>query len=1153
MRHFFAAICGIAVLILANHAHGTAGWIEPNHGQAAPTYDFVVRAHDLTALVAPDHVALRLPAPGPALALPDHFVEERTLAEHPRPLQYFSLRMELLGAAEAPMAQRGARLHGVSRYLRGRDAHNWRTPVPHLEGMRYRNVYPGIDVVYRINQGQFEYDFEVTPGADPQLIRLRLAGTDKFAITPEGQWVAHTPVGVLRQRAPVIFRVTDGERVQIDGHFQPYSDNTVGFALSAGVSPDLVIIDPVIEFSGYVGGSGTDAGSRLHQNAQGDYILLGTTSSVDLPTAGAGALSGDQDVFVAQIDSATGAVNWVTYVGGSAYDQADNMQLDSAGNIVVVGYTSSDDYPTVNAFQSVFAGSEDPLSSFFNWDATVFKLSADGSALVFSTYLGGIDLNSVDAPFKLGFEWLRGVAIDASDNIYVAGQTAAPDFPVTQVFQGRACMATDINSQISFVSDIVVAKFAADGTRLVSMCIGGTERDGGRDVQLGADGSVYIAGFGRSGDLPGTAGFFQPSPIQPLTYSPFVIKLAPDLMSSMFATYAGEGILQRVAVDAAGNVYGAGSAYTDLYPVTPGAFQTTFVGGDPVTESGSDAFVFKLNASGATLDYATYLGGARDDDLGTVAIDGAGRAYLVGSTFSPDFPLQKPIMNSLGPVLGSVETTNAMTNAQALMSNYDPFNTTGTRVFFVARNGINRWYPSTPVYGAPATDMGLENADSRAVVMFDADLDGNIERVLFANANAPQHTYEWVQAAGTYVRNTDFGAANGDSRAAAVLLGNVGTFSDVVVANYGQPNEITFNGNPTPVAVGRPDGNTTSVAAGTFDLAGVGGQSIVFGNDGQDVRVLPYLGGGAVGADIVVASGGTAVSAVAAGDIDGDGLDELVIGNRDAPNQLVRFVAGSPVLPVDIGTDNDETLSLLLMDVDLDGDLDLLVGNVAGDRLYLNDGSGALTRDDSYVGNPDETYAVIQQMQCGNCEPPYLVTPAGVRVVNSARRSVFATVLNATGSALEFSTLLDGAGSDYVFRGLTLDGSGRMLIAGSTDGDNWPQIGRAANYAGQGDAMVMVLNIDVDADGVLDGSDNCTEVANPDQRDTNGDGYGNICDADLDNDGNTNATDLGIFRSVFLSADADADFNGDGVVNVQDLGRMRLMFFAPPGPSGLAP
>lgn len=1155
MRHWMAVATVAVSVFCLQAAQAASGWIEPNRGQAGGSADFVVRASDLTALLDADHVTLLRPAPpgGPIEVAGEglHADGPRRHAAPPAPLH-----LRLVGANEAARASTEPAPQGVSHYFRGADREKWLQDVPHLATVRYQSVYPGIDVVYRLNDGRLQYDFELAPGADATRIKWRLEGARDDGIDAQGAWAASLTHGTLRQRAPQVFRVRDGQRSPIAGRFERDGD-TMGFAVAAVDAGDAVVIDPVIEFSGYVGGTGADAASLLRQTADGDYVLLGRTRSTDLPGGGLGAFAGDEDIFVTRIDAGTGAIEWTAIIGGSGLDSGENFAFDSAGNMAVVGYSSSPDFPAVNAFQPTWVGSEDNTQAF-PWDIVVFKLTAAGDALSFSTYLGGTDLYSQQpGGFKVGFEWARGVAVDSQDRIVVVGQTGAPDFPATTSFGGRPCMGTDIDAQQVFVSDIVVARFLSDGTRETAVCIGGTERDGGRDVQLGANDAVYVGGFGRSDDLPGTVGAFQSLPFAPFVYSPIVMTLSGDLSAVNWASYVGEGLMQRIAVDAQGNVYGTGSTVEAGFPVTPGAFQTAFAGGTGPNDVNYDGWVFKLAAGGATLDYATFLGGARDDAPTVIEVDASGRAYVAGTTQSPDYPLRAPLYADVGPALGGVETVLGISATQDLLILNDQVVSTGPAEIFIARDGVNQWLDEATPFGGSGINLGSEIADSEAVTALDANMDGLPETIVFANRLAPQHTYAYDMVTGVYLRGADLGGATGDSRDADALIGLSGFRDDLVVANYGQANEIVTAGTTVPVSVGRSDGNTTAVAVGRFGVSAFG-ESIVFGNEFQDVRLLPYQLGGSVGAPVVLSSSGARVSSLAAGDLDGDGIDELIIGNRDAPNQIVSFAFGTPRAPVDIDAIGDDTLSLLLLDADRDGNLDLLVGNAAADRLYLNDGAGNLVLDPRYDGYTGPTNALANERDLNEftretIQPPFLLAAQGLRRINDARIATTLTVLDPTGSDIEFSTYIETGAGENLFRGLSVPSAGRVLLAASVNGPDWPRIGRDTAYQGQTDAAVMVLTLDQDGDGVFDNLDNCLLAANPNQRDTNGDGFGNVCDADLNNDGIVNPVDLGLFRAVFFSADPDADFNGDGVVNAQDLGILRAGFFSPPGPSGLVP
>ncbi|NND60586.1 MAG: hypothetical protein HKN49_09990, partial [Gammaproteobacteria bacterium] len=344
------------------------------------------------------------------------------------------------------------------------------------------------------------------------------------------------------------------------------------------------------------------------------------------------------------------------------------------------------------------------------------------------------------------------------------------------------------------------------------------------------------------------------------------------------------------------------------------------------------------------------------------------------------------------------------------------------------------------------------------------------------------------------------------------------------------------------------DGNSVDVIASYL----VGSTSdLVFANEGQDVRLYPFAGG-AYGPAMILSNASPNVTSLAAADIDGDTDNDLLIGNNPGPIQLVRFEAGAPLGLESIpGTEGSTVNALLLRDFDADGDKDLLAGTDGVDLLYFNDGTGHFEQQP--MPSPHRrTTALDASFQCEGCIDVAAAGDDGVGEYQNSRQAIYVAVIDPVTGSLEFSSFFDGGGLENTFRGLTLVADGHFLLAGETDGAAWPVIGTSQMGAtGRSDAVFIEVDIDVDDDGVLDGSDNCLEVANPAQRDTDGDSFGNYCDGDFNNDGAINFADLTVMKSVFFSGNPNADLNGDGAVNFADLTLLKAQFFGAPGPSGL--
>jgi hypothetical protein len=587
---------------------------EANQGQTDRQVRFLARGAGYSLYLTAGEAVLVLAKPNP-----DAKYDAKT---HAKPTV---LRMSLVNAAPAPRVSGLEELPGKANYFIGQDPAKWRTNVPTYAKVHYGEVYPGIDLVYYGNQRQLEYDFVVAPGADPKKIVLGFKGAERLEIDAQGDLVLHAARGDVRLRKPVIYQEIDGTRRDIEGGYVPRGVKQIGFNVAAYDRSRPLVIDPVLAYSTYLGGSGGDSGIRIALDAGGNAYVTGNTMSIDFPTTpgafqltfrGGGIFFGG-DAFVTKLDPTGSTLVYSTFLGGSGFDRGYGIVVDADGHAYVTGYTASVDFPTtVGALQTTSGGSS---------DAFITKLNPTGSALVYSTYLGG---SGGDASYG-------GIAVDAAGNAYVAGTTESLNFPTTPgAFQlARGCCG----------GDAFVAKLNPTGSGLVySTYLGGGNSDGANGIAVDAAGNAYVAGATLSINFPSTAGAFQPICGGGGAWDAFVTKLNPTGSALVYSTFLGGGRSDGaggIAVDADGNAYVTGSTDSSNFPTTAGAFQTTFVerylGGGHFA---NDAFVTKLNPTGSALVYSTYLGGG-GSDLGLgIAVDAAGNAHVTGYTDSIDFP-----------------------------------------------------------------------------------------------------------------------------------------------------------------------------------------------------------------------------------------------------------------------------------------------------------------------------------------------------------------------------------------------------------------------------------------------------------------------------------------------------------------------------------
>jgi hypothetical protein len=560
---------------------------EANRGQTDPAVRFFSRGAGYTLFLTPTEAVWRLRNEDFRSQISDF----RFQGTNP---QSSVLRMKLVGANPAPQIVGEDQLPGRSNYLRGNDPRKWQKNVPHYAKVRYTEVYAGVDMIYYGNQQQLEYDFIVAPGADPKVIALDFEGADDLHLDREGNLVLRAGAGEVVQHAPVIYQETDGERQTVSGHYVIKDKHAVGFEVGAYDPHRALMIDPVVQYS--------------------------------------------------------------TYLGGKDLDGANGIAVDTAGNAYVTGRTSSVDFPDDNGFDATLGGPS---------DAFVTKFTTDGSALIYSTQIGGFldDQGNAIAVTKDGLACITGLTGDDDPGATVN------DFPVTaNAFQNRGDTAKRKR-------DAFVTVFNANGDDLVySSFFGGTETrtgssaDEGNGIAVDNTGKVYIAGKTRSFDLPIKNAFqtlLRPSA------AAFIAKFNPQastgaaslLYASYFGCHSGLGVddeANAIAVDKFGIAYIVGrSRFNQFFPSKSPSSLPPFQKRDP---GGTSAFIAKFDcaASGnSSLTYATLLGGSDDDNATAVAVDNQQRTYITGTTRSSDFPLKNPFDTSVADLEGFVAKMNA--------------------------------------------------------------------------------------------------------------------------------------------------------------------------------------------------------------------------------------------------------------------------------------------------------------------------------------------------------------------------------------------------------------------------------------------------------------------------------------------------------------
>lgn len=528
-----------------------------------------------------------------------------------------SVRMQLVGANAATRLTGERQLEGKSNYLIGNDRHKWQSDIPTYASVRGQSVYPGIDVVYYgADQRRLEYDFVVSPGADPANVRLSFAGPQSLSIDADGSLRMQLQDSEVVQPAPVIYQESNGQRETVAGHYVLAGANEVTFAIGDYDHTRTLVIDPQIVYASYHGGSNEDQAEGVAVDKTGNTYVVGSTKSVDLPIESAfqSGANGGSDIFVVKINQTGADIVYSTYLGGSDGDFGRAIAVTSDGKACISGTTDNSDngsnYPTTpGAYQGngFFLGDR-------GVDAVITVLTATGNNLFYSTFLGGGNDNDTSA----------GIAVDGANKVYVHGTTLSRDFPTKRAFQDRnPTVAT-------YIAKFDITKSGNDSLIYSSFLGGNDDREDAEAIAVTAAGVAFVTGTTRSTDFPTRSASSLP-PFQTNfgggEEDIYLAKVSPggELIYSTFFGGNGRDGSEGIAVDANERVYLTGfSLSSDTTFPLKNAFDTTRSGN-------SDAFVAKFNADGTALFYSSFITGGDNNTQGEgIAIDQLGNAYVTG-------------------------------------------------------------------------------------------------------------------------------------------------------------------------------------------------------------------------------------------------------------------------------------------------------------------------------------------------------------------------------------------------------------------------------------------------------------------------------------------------------------------------------------------
>lgn len=535
------------------------------------------------------------------------------------------VRLKLCDARPNPEIIGAEALSSWSSYFRGSDSTSWRTGIPHYRQVRYRGVYPGIDMVYYGSGPRLEYDFVVSPGADPDHIRMRFSGADKVELGAGGDLLVQVGSTLLRQSRPIVYQqvatAAGIRRVPVEARYR-LQRKEVTFELGAYDRRRELVIDPVLVYSTLFGGLSLDEIVSVAVDAEGNLIVAGNTTSPEFPITGnafTGDRQGQADVFVAKLRPSANdpaALLYSSYLGGSSADLLNSMAIDRLGFVYLAGETGSANWPLAGyAFQTQSRGDRDGF-------VAVLDLRAGGEgSLLYSSFLGGDRVDVATA-----------VVPSAGGIFYVAGYTASLNFPTRDALQDSVRGGWD-----GFFARVDQNR---EGQGSLTYCsyLGGDSTDVLTAISLEGPDRLVLAGYSMSEDYPITFGAFQPAMRGKGDGVVSRVDLSkPGLDALTFGSYFGGSdldVLTAAALTSNGTLFVTGYTLSNDFPVV-GGYQAARAGG-------ADVFFSRIGLNqpgGPAVTYSTFLGGGDTEVPYSLAVHPDGGVYITGYTLSADFPI----------------------------------------------------------------------------------------------------------------------------------------------------------------------------------------------------------------------------------------------------------------------------------------------------------------------------------------------------------------------------------------------------------------------------------------------------------------------------------------------------------------------------------
>jgi uncharacterized repeat protein (TIGR01451 family) len=965
---------------------------EANQGQTDARVKFISRGRGYALFLAPDEAVLALQQ-----------AERQPASQRSAGQQAAVLRMKFVGGNPTPQIVGEGAAPGHINYLVGNDATRWRTGVPTYAQVVYRELYPGIDLIYYGNQQQLEYDFRLAPGSRPETIKLSFDGARRLSLDRRGNLVLHLQDGEeVRQPRPLVYQEVAGVRRSIKGAYVLQGHNRVGIKVGAYDVTRPLVIDPVLIYSTYLGGTSSDRGQAIAVDASGSAYVAGYTFSQDFPVVSPiqNTRNGvDADVFVAKLNADGSALVYATYLGGSADDQATSIALDQSGAAYVTGYTYSNNFPTVNPLQATLNGGA---------NAFVVKLNATGAALDYATYLGGS-----------GYDTGKAIAVDSAGNAYVAGFTLSQDFPVVNPIQPTR------QGSLLFKSTDTGGNWAGRDNGLPGFYIFALKVDPTMPA------TVYAAtDIGVYKSLDGGSSWHVSNPTIARLFA-----LAPSNPNVLYATDLGYELFKSTDSGNSWTVVSTELDFTTSLVVDPTNAATLYASGDqgvrkstnggsswtPVNNGLTDTFIESLVINPAnpailyartqSIIYKTTNGGGSwtqlrnglpfDNFISTLAIAPSNPdtlyANLLDSVYKTTDGGQHWTKTGSSPPHNNSLTTLAVAPSDANVVYAAGFLTGGV---FRSNDGGNTW------------QLGSNGFTSRTVLSLEVE------------PTNPANVYAGVSGGGdSFVAKLN---AAGSALGYATYLG--GTEADSALA----------------LAVG---GDGSAYVAGYT-------QSINFPvvnplqatNHGSDDGFVAKLNPAGTALDYATYLGGYS--------------DEFIYGLALDPAENV-YLTGS--------TTSSDFPTVNPLQADNAGGRDAFV-------TRLNNTGSTITYS-TYLGGAFDDYA--RGIAVGASGEPYVVgltsspnfpTVAPLQASRNSAQDAFITQLNESGTALKFSTYLGGSSGEIAYD-VVVDASGNAYVTGATNSNNFPTVNPLQPiYRGGDDAFIFKLATAADLSLTMTGS-----------------------------------------------------------------------------------